>query len=154
MRNLHRAPSLNTNTSPKGKNLINSPYKSANAQFSSPKAGTVSPTNKVQFPSRKNGLTRLNTEEVENGSTVSSNFLSKDMNSPSSKNFDVDYKLYENLFKSKRKHKISVGVHSTQGFRNTMEDEHFFIRDLDVKANIQTSFGTHAMFGVRAWQLD
>jgi hypothetical protein len=149
--NRNRAPPINTSSSPKGsnKNIINSPYKSAT--FVTPKIGVLSPTSaspKVQF--RKTNVTRLTKDEDldNNGVAISSNVISAQANSPSAKTADVDYKLYENLFKTKRKAKITVGVHSTQGFRNSMEDEHFFIRDLDVKANIQTSHQTHSMFGV------
>lgn len=43
----------------------------------------------------------------------------------------MDYKLYESLFKSKKRISISVGVHSAQGMRPTMEDEHLYIANLD-----------------------
>lgn len=60
----------------------------------------------------------------------------------------VDYKLYENLFKNKRKISISYGVFDTQGFRESMEDEYFFIKDLNMFSTKSSDLKPHCAFGI------
>jgi serine/threonine protein phosphatase PrpC len=60
----------------------------------------------------------------------------------------VDYKLYEDLFKNKRKISISYGVFDSQGFRESMEDEYFFVKDLDTFSSNPSNLKPHCAFGV------
>jgi protein phosphatase 2C family protein 2/3 len=60
----------------------------------------------------------------------------------------VDYKLYEDLFKNKRKISISYGVFDSQGFRESMEDEYFFVKDLDTFSSKPSNLKPHCAFGI------
>jgi hypothetical protein len=67
---------------------------------------------------------------------------------PSIEEEQVDYKLYENMFKNKRRISLSFGVYDTQGFRQTMEDEYFFIKNMEIFSTKPSGFKLHCSFGV------
>lgn len=86
-----------------------------------------------------------NSNQYSNHRTGASHLSSADDDS-------VDYRLYQTLFKKRKQQFVfSFGKYDTQGFRPTMEDEFFFIDNIDAlvtKPMFNNTTQTHCMFGV------
>lgn len=63
-------------------------------------------------------------------------------------NLDLDYKLFDTLFRDKKRICVTYAVKSTKGLRHTMEDTHSFITDMDRELGINSGFKPHILFGV------